>query len=215
MSRRSCACRADSRYIEPAVRLLLALVLVCAGACGDERAPRAARGMSQADYDAWRQPERLVASLLLEPGQRVADIGAGRGYLTLRLAEAVGPRGKVTATDVDARALAELSRIAGPHPARAPIEVRRVAAAEPGLEPRSYDRILLAQVDHLLADPVDYLRKLRGALTPGGRVAVSNRIQHRARLIEAAADAGYRVVADVSLPAQYAVLLSPEPEVNP
>jgi cyclopropane fatty-acyl-phospholipid synthase-like methyltransferase len=172
--------------------------------------------MSPDDYDAWRQPERVVSWLRLEPGQSVADVGAGRGYFTLRLADAVGARGRVTATDVDAKALAELSRVAAARPARAPIEIRRVAADEPGLEPRAYDRILLAQVDHLLADRVDYLRRLRDALAPGGRVAISNRIQHRAGLLRAAAEAGYTIVADVTdLPAQYLVLLSPDPEVSP
>ena len=51
--------------------------------------------------DGWQQPERVVRELELAPGAQVADLGAGGGYFTFRLAEAVGPEGRVFAVDVD------------------------------------------------------------------------------------------------------------------
>src|SRR5262245_48605000 len=48
----------------------------------------------------WRQPERVVEALQLKPGMRVADIGAGDGYFTFRLADAVGAQGHVYAVEV-------------------------------------------------------------------------------------------------------------------
>jgi predicted methyltransferase len=180
-------------------------------ACDDpaRSAPRRASGLSAEDYDSWRQPERIVAALDLAPGQVVADVGAGRGYFTPRLAEAVGPAGRVTATDIDEHALGALAELAR-RTRGAPIEVRRVKAGDPGLEPGAYHRVLLAQVDHLLADRVDYLRRLRAALAPGGRVAISNRVQHRAGLLRALAAAGYAIERDVTdLPGQFVVVLAP------
>jgi ubiquinone/menaquinone biosynthesis C-methylase UbiE len=183
--------------------LWLALIIGCrrspvVPAVRDDASDRAAR-------DRIRQPARLVAALDLLPGQRVADVGAGRGYLTFRLAEAVGPTGRVVATDIDAAALAVVE---GQH--RANVVTRRVAADDPGLEPASYDVVLLSEVDQYLPDRVAYLRKLRAALAPGGRLAVTNRRAFRAPLLAAAAQAGYAVAAEVSgLPFHFLVLLRP------
>ena len=136
----------------------------------------------------------------------MADVGAGQGYLTFRLAEAVGPTGRVVATDIDESALAVLRTHAPPN-----VSARKVAANDPGLEASSYDMVLLSEVDHYLDDRVDYLRKLGRALAPGGRIAVTNRRSFRALLLAAAGRAGYRTVAEVNdLPAHFLVFLQPE-----
>jgi len=80
---------------------------------------------TNAAFDRYRQPEKLIASLHLETGAAVADVGAGRGYLTHRLAAAVGPRGRVVATDID---FAALQQIGVAKSGEAPIEIRKVAA---------------------------------------------------------------------------------------
>lgn len=194
-----------------------ALLLVAASAvalgCGRSPEPDtrpARRGMTQADYDAWRRPDVLVSALALSSGDTVADVGAGRGYLTGRLAAAVGPRGRVVATDIDAAAIAQVERLPST-PGAAPIETRLVAADRPGLEAGRYDLILMAEVDQYLADRVAYLRQLRGALSPRGRIAVSNRLHHRGALLGAAREAGFEVMAEhrEELPGQYLVLLAP------
>ena len=56
--------------------------------------------------DEWQKPEAVLAHLALKPGETVADIGAGSGYFTVRLARAVGPGGKVYAVDIDPQMLA-------------------------------------------------------------------------------------------------------------
>jgi predicted methyltransferase len=165
--------------------------------------------VDRAARDRFRHPDRLVAALGLTPGQRVADVGAGPGYLTFRLADAVGPAGRVVATDVDDSALAALR---AHQPARAAVVIRKVAPDDPGLEPASYDLVLLSEVDHYLPDRVEYLRKLRAALAPGGRIAVTNRRGFRASLIVAAERAGYRVAGEVTdLPIHFLIFLSPLP----
>jgi cyclopropane fatty-acyl-phospholipid synthase-like methyltransferase len=160
--------------------------------------------MSAADYDRWRQPERVLGALDLRPEHSVADIGAGRGYLSLRIAAALGPRGRVTATDIDSSALDHLRAELHQRPHLAPIDIRLVGADDPGLEAGAYDRILLAQVDHLLAHRRRYLTQLVEALAPGGRLAIANRVQRRAGVITDANAAGLHRVATVEgLPGQF------------
>jgi len=199
-------------WSKAAAGAVLVVAAALAGSCGrsaEKRAPTKG-GMTQASYDAWRRPDAVVAALALAPGDIVADVGAGRGYLTGRLARAVGPTGRVVATDIDAALLAEVDRLPSMAGA-APIETRLVPADRPGLEAGRYDLVLLAQVDQYLVDRVEYLRQLRGALSERGRIAVSNRLHHRDRLLAAADKAGFVVKAEhrAELPGQYLVLLAP------
>lgn len=171
------------------MRQVLAIVVVCAAAGGCGRAaadPPASVDRDAAEYERYRAPSTIVAGLALAPGQRVADVGAGRGFLTTRLAAAVGAGGHVVATDIDGAALAAIPRASN-------VETRVVRADEPGLEPGAYDRILVAEVDHYLGDRADYLRRLGRALKPGGFIAVTNRLPYRAPLVAAATAAGLRV----------------------
>jgi 2-polyprenyl-3-methyl-5-hydroxy-6-metoxy-1,4-benzoquinol methylase len=150
----------------------------------------------------------LIPALELAPGARVADIGAGAGYLEPHLAAAIGPRGRLVAADIDAAALADLRARAAA--AGIAVDARLVTAGEPGLEPGSYDLILLADVDHLLAEPAAYLRRLVAALAPGGRIAIANRVDREARTRAAAAAAGLRAVGGTrALPSQFLIILRP------
>src|SRR5262245_56369640 len=113
----------------------------------------------QARFDADRRPEKVVAALGIGPGSRVADIGAGSGLLTVHLARAVRPNGRVVATDIDGAVLDLLqSRLAAAGLADV-VERRIVAADQPGLEPGAYDAILLAEVDHYFSDEVTWLKE--------------------------------------------------------
>ena len=166
----------------------------------------AATAFADDAYDRYRQPEKLVAALGLARGQRVADVGAGGGYLTVRLAAAVGPEGRVVATDIDDKALAVLRDRVAKLPN---VVVRKVAPDEPGLEAASFDLVLLAEVDQYLPDRAAYFRKLRAALAPRGRIAVTNRNRFRDPVIAAATAAGYVVVGEMDqIPAQFLLLLA-------
>jgi trans-aconitate methyltransferase len=154
--------------------------------------------------------DTILARLRVAPGATVADLGAGPGYLTLPLARAVGPAGRVIATDVDRPALALLADRARAA-AVANVETRRVAPDDPGLDPASVDLALLCHVDPFLPDRAAWLARLAPALRPGARLAVIGWAPGREELLAAAARAGYDLVDEAPglLPAQFLVLLSP------
>jgi tRNA A58 N-methylase Trm61 len=172
-------------------------MLVCA-ACGHDGAqaePQPTAGSDdlareQARFDADRRPDKVVEALGIGPGSRVADIGAGSGLLTVHLARAVAPDGRVVATDVDGTVLELLGHRLDTMGLGKLVERKVVAADTPGLEPHAYDAILLAEVDHYFADPVAWLKAAIPALKPGGRIVISNRIYHRAQSLAAASKAG-------------------------
>ncbi len=144
----------------------------------------------QARFDAERRPEKVVAALRIGPGSKVADVGAGSGQLTIHLARAVKPNGRVVATDIDNSVLDLLHQRLDAAGLADLVERRVVEADTPSLEDGQYDAILLAEVDHFFKDEPAWLRTATKALKPGGRIVISNRVHHRANSMAAAAKAG-------------------------
>jgi len=182
------------------------LVLLVATGCGRNEAVGDPSGSGarlindtareQARFDAERRPEKVVEALGIGPGSKVADIGAGSGLLTVHLARAVKPNGRVVATDIDGAVLDLLqSRLAAAGLADL-VDRRVVGAEQPGLEAGVYDAILLAEVDHYFSDEVPWLKEATRALKPGGRIVISNRIHHRQKSMAAAQRAGLKIEAE-------------------
>lgn len=120
--------------------------------------------------DRWRDPDAVVAALALRDGDRVADIGAGYGTFTGRLARAVAPGGVVYAVDADLALLERIERRA--RDARLD-NIRTVHARGTRLElPEPVDLLFGAAVFHHLPEQVSYFTAARGLLRPGGRVAI-------------------------------------------
>jgi ubiquinone/menaquinone biosynthesis C-methylase UbiE len=120
--------------------------------------------------DAWQRPDDVLRALQLEPAMSVADVGAGTGYFSVRLARAV-PRGQVIATDLEP----DMLRFLGERARREQLSNLRTVLATPtasGLAPNSADRILIVHVWHHLADREKYARDLAAALRPGGRLFI-------------------------------------------
>jgi ubiquinone/menaquinone biosynthesis C-methylase UbiE len=118
-----------------------------------------------------RRHEEIVAALQLPSGAAVADIGAGTGLLSLDLARAVGPTGKVFAVDIVPAFLAE---VRGRAQRAGLTNVRTVLANERSadLPAASIDLAFLCDVYHHLEYPHTYLASLARALRPGGRLVV-------------------------------------------
>lgn len=125
-------------------------------------------------------PNRVMELAQVKPGMVVADIGAGAGYYEPRLARAVGPTGRVVATDVQPESVALLKKRMK-DPKLNPygnVEVRLNQVDELGLAPKSVDLELMIHLDFygyqkLLPENVRMLESCFKALKPGGRAVVA------------------------------------------
>src|ERR1700676_5601767 len=117
------------------------------------------------------QPDKALDALNLKPGMIVADIGAGTGYMSLRMAKRVAPTGKVYANDLQP----EMLRMLRENAAEAQLtNVETVLGTEsdPKLPPSQLDLVLLVDVYHEFSQPQPMLRKIREALKPDGRLVL-------------------------------------------
>jgi ubiquinone/menaquinone biosynthesis C-methylase UbiE len=121
--------------------------------------------------DAWQKPEEVVKALDLQPGQAVADIGAGTGYFSRRLATAVGPTGVVYAVDIEPDMLQYIQKRAK-EDGQSNIVTVLAAADNPMLPPNSTDLILIVDTIHHIEDRVGYFKILAEDLREGGQVAI-------------------------------------------
>jgi len=117
------------------------------------------------------RPSRLMAALEIRPGQSVADVGAGSGYFTWRLAEAVGPRGRVFATDIQPEMLDLLSTNLHQRGFTNVIPILG-DTQHPRLPTNSVDLILMVDVYHEFDHPYEMTVGLVEALKPGGRLVL-------------------------------------------
>ena len=121
-------------------------------------------------------PDLAVRLLRIERGSTVADIGAGSGYFTVRLARAVGAAGRVYATDIQQGMLDLLQKNVAREDLTNVIPVLGTVD-DPRLPPASLDLALMVDVYHEFSQPQAMLQKIREALKPGGRLAL---IEYRA-----------------------------------
>jgi ubiquinone/menaquinone biosynthesis C-methylase UbiE len=115
------------------------------------------------------RPDQALDAIGIPRGATVADIGAGVGYFTWRLAERVGSNGVVYGEDIQQRMLDQLVKNTS---ARQLSNVRAVlgAADDPKLPKNSLDLVLLVDVYHEFSEPEKMLDRIREAMKPGGRI---------------------------------------------
>ncbi len=162
------------------------------------------------------RPDIVIAAMKLKNGDVVADVGAGTGFFTRRLARAVAPRGRVYANDVQQEMLDLLRTYVEKEKLTNVIPVLG-ETADPRLPKNTLDWILLVDVYHEFQEPKPMLAKLREALKPDGRVALVEyraegtsashiRREHRMtkeQVLEEWVPAGFKVVEIIeSLPSQ-------------
>lgn len=140
--------------------------------------PQAYRPVSQpggSEFGAEDQRDNLnEAGVVMDlaaigEGATVADIGAGEGYYTVRLAERVGARGRVLAEDIDPGAIQRL----GQRVEREKLDnvsIKTGTANDPKLPENSFDRIFMIHMYHEVGEPYAFLWNMRPALKPGGKV---------------------------------------------
>ena len=210
----------------------MALVLMFASACAlRAEAPPSDDATSHHDFadvaywssvfddpgrDAWQKPDELVAALGIARGDVVADLGAGTGYLSRRLAAAVGPDGTVLAVETEPNLVVHLRERAEREKTPNVVPVL-ASAADPRLPVGLVDLILVVDTYHHFDDRRAYLRTLRRFLRPSGRVAIVDwqkrelpvgpPMEHklpREQVLDEMRASGYRLAAEhTMLPYQY------------
>lgn len=126
--------------------------------------------LDRPDRDQREQPERVLDWMAIAPGMTVADVGAGTGYFTVRMAKRVG-NGEVIATELQP----EMLRLLDHRVSEAKLgNVRLKAATEhsANLPERCCDRVLLVDVYHELTDPPGVMAGIRRALKPTGKLVL-------------------------------------------
>jgi SAM-dependent methyltransferase len=127
--------------------------------------------LDRGERESEENPEGALDAIGIKPGMVVADVGAGTGYMTLKMARRVGPSGKVYAEDVQPEMLHRLRRNAV-EAKLANIQTVLGGEADPKLPPNTLDLILLVDVYHEFSQPQKMLRKMREALKPDGRLVL-------------------------------------------
>jgi predicted methyltransferase len=173
------------------------------------------------DRDAWQKPEQIMDTLGIAERSKVADIGVGSGWFTIRLARRVGPNGLVYAEDVQ-RQMLEATRRRISREGLKNVEARLGTSTDPNLPPRALDAILVVDVYPEVDERVTFLRNLAGALKPSGHIGVVNYkpgqggpgpapsegVRVDSSAVEADAHAaGLRVLRRENLPFQYLIVL--------
>jgi ubiquinone/menaquinone biosynthesis C-methylase UbiE len=127
--------------------------------------------LDRSERDLEENPDRAIDVLKLEKGSTVADVGAGSGYMTVKLAKKVGPQGKVYANDIQQGMLDLLSKRITKSKLT---NVSTVLGTQddPKLPADTLDLVIMVDVYHELSQPQVMLRHIRDSLKPGGRLVL-------------------------------------------
>ena len=158
-----------------AVPLLATLAFVVGSA--QERAPHGRLfppeflgDLEGPDRHAWQQPDQVMDALAIADGARVADLGAGGGWFTVRLARRVGPNGRVYAEDIQPQMIESIERRVG-REGLTNVETVLGTPNDPRLPP-VLDAVLIVGTYPELTDPVTLLRHVAESLAPNGRLGI-------------------------------------------
>jgi predicted methyltransferase len=155
-----------------------ALIVVLAPEVGAVQAPQHGRlfppeqlGMLEGpDRDAWQRPEQVMDALLIAEGSIVADLGAGGGWFTMRLADRVGPNGKVYAEDIQPQMIEAIKRRVQ-RANLANVHAFLGNTSDPRL-PVLVDAVLIVDAYHEMEQPRVMLRNVAASLRPNGRLGI-------------------------------------------
>jgi ubiquinone/menaquinone biosynthesis C-methylase UbiE len=153
------------------------LSLVLAAYSQTQRQPAPVMGVGGADWLTRperireEEPDRMLAALEIKKGSVVADVGAGVGYHVWRLAEIVGPAGKVIGEDIQP-GMIQLMRKNIADRRLQNVEIILGTPADPKLPANALDLVLMVDVYHEFAEPIVMMKHIRNSLKPDGRVAL-------------------------------------------
>lgn len=160
----------------PIAAALVALLSVSLLAATQERGrrlfpPEELGVLEGPDRDAWQKPDLIMDALGIGEGSVVADLGAGGGWFTVRLARRVGPNGTVFAQDVQSQMLEAIKRRVGREGLRN-VEYVQGSNVDPRLPRGRLDAVLIVDSYHELANPIELLRNVSASLKSTGRIGI-------------------------------------------
>lgn len=117
------------------------------------------------------EARKVMDFAAIEPGMTVADIGAGEGYYTVRLAQRVGEQGRVLAQDIDENALSRLGQRVEKERLDN-VSIKLGGIDDPRLPENSFDRVFMVHMYHEVAEPYAFLWRLWPSLKQGGKAIV-------------------------------------------
>jgi len=124
------------------------------------------------DRDAWQRPDQIMDALGIADGSVVADMGAGGGWFTVRLARRVGPRGRVYAEDIQPLMIESIDRRVKREGFAGRVRTVLGTGLDPKLPAGVLDAALFVDAYHEVEHPVALLRNLTKSLKPGGRIGI-------------------------------------------
>ena len=125
------------------------------------------------DRDAWQRPDQIMDALQIGEGSVVADLGAGGGWFTVRLARQVGPNGLVYAEDIQPEMIQAMDRRITRENLRN-VKTQLGTADDPKLPSAAIDVVLIVDAYHEIEHPVILLKNVAKSLKPGGVIAIVN-----------------------------------------
>jgi ubiquinone/menaquinone biosynthesis C-methylase UbiE len=125
------------------------------------------------DRDAWQRPDQIMDALQIGENSVVADLGAGGGWFTVRLARRVGPNGHVYAEDIQPQMIQVIDRRVARENLRN-VTTQRGTPDDPQLPTGRMDAVLIVDAYHEIERPVALLTNVAKSLKPGGVVAIIN-----------------------------------------
>jgi arsenite methyltransferase len=186
--------------------------------------PKAYIGMlDDPQRDAYQKPHEVLAALNLKPGEVIADIGAGSGYFTFRLAHHVSAKGKIYAVDVSSDMIRHINRRIRELKANNIVSIL-AEPDDPLLHEQSVNRFFICDVWHHVEDQAKYLSLMKRMLKPGGEIVMIDFHKKelpfgpplqmkiaREDLIKQMESSGFRLSKEHSfLPYQYFLIFAPK-----
>ncbi len=159
----------------PIILILLLLAQATHPLTGRQIAPvmsaDGAGWLDRPEREAEEAPEQALDALGIRAGMVVADVGAGTGYMSLRMARRVGPTGKVYANDLQPEMLQKL-HAKSQREKLSNVETVQGTESDPKLPPNTMDLVLLVDVYHEFSQPQAMLDRIRESLKPDGRLVL-------------------------------------------
>ncbi len=160
----------------PGIRLLFALALSAAPLAAQHARlfpPQDLGLLEGPDRDAYQRPDQIMDALQIGEGSTVADLGAGGGWFTVRLARRVGPNGRVYAEDIQPEMIVAIERRVDREGLQKVVRTVLGTPTDPKI-PEPVDAVLIVDAYHEMEQPVTLLRNLAKSLKPTATIGIVN-----------------------------------------